>query len=258
MTKLIILAAGEGTRLKEHTVSKPKCMVTLKERTLIEWQLCIAKTSGLDDIIIIGGYKFEQLKFLEKQNVKLAYNPFFSATNMVSTLFCVKEQLKDTVLISYGDIIYSKNILIDVINFKGDIGVVADLRWLSYWEQRSSNPLDDAESFKVNEDGYIIDIGNKENKLDNIEAQYIGLIKLSGKGTIILKKIYDQCLLKGNINGKKIEKAFMTDLIQELIFSGERVSPIFTKDPWIEIDTVEDLNNEITTKRLNDIVSTLQ
>ena len=50
----------------------------------------------------------------------------------------------------------------------------------------------------------------------------------------------------------------MTDLIQELIFSGERVSPIFTKDPWIEIDTVEDLNNEITTKRLNDIVSTLQ
>ena len=254
MIKLIILAAGEGTRLYPYTKNLPKCMVKIKNRAIIEWQLLITKRSGIDNITVIGGYKFDKLKYLKKQNIKLEYNPQFSKTNMVSSLFCIEDKLKGNILLSYGDIIYSKNILDLVINSKDDIGVVTDLEWRPYWEKRTETPLDDAESFRVDRDGNIIDIGFKESNLNNIQGQYIGLIKFSETGINTLKKTYNKCLEKGSINGKAVNNAYMTDIIQEMIFSGHKIRPVYIKDPWIEIDTVDDLENNVTIDRLNHII----
>lgn len=254
MIKLFILAAGEGKRLRPFTKDKPKCMVNLEYKPLIEWQLSVIEKLNLKDITVVGGYKFQSLKNL---GTKLVYNPLFASTNMVSTLFCVEEKLEGNIIVSYGDIVYSKEILSSAINFNGDIGIVADLNWKTYWENRSDDPLSDAESFKVNENGHIIDIGNKEDKLENIQAQYIGLTKLSKKGVAILRETFKRCKSLGFANGKKIEQAYMTDLIQEMIFSGYKVQPIYIDNPWIEIDTIEDLNSEVTKNRLNSIIKNL-
>ena len=60
--RAIILAAGEGKRLRPYTNNKPKCMVEIEGKSLIDRQINVLNKNGIDDIIIIGGYKSEMLK----------------------------------------------------------------------------------------------------------------------------------------------------------------------------------------------------
>ena len=55
----IILAAGQGKRLYPLTKNKPKCMVNLFGKTLLEWQISVFKQCGITDISIVTGYHSE-------------------------------------------------------------------------------------------------------------------------------------------------------------------------------------------------------
>lgn len=247
-TKTIILAAGEGTRLMPYTSDRPKCMVEIDGRSLIDRQLEILKNNGISEIIIIGGYKATMLKM--KSN-KLLINDIYNKSNMLWTLFCAENELHDEVIVSYGDIVYSSNVLQRLINSNEDISVIIDLDWEEYWKERNDNPLDDAETLKVNNEGYICEIGKKPQSISEIEGQYIGLMKFSKRGILKLKSLFHS-EKEGitNFLGKPVKNAYMTDFLQALIDSGERVSPIFINSGWIEIDTVNDLKSSISSERL--------
>ena len=247
-TKTIILAAGEGTRLMPYTSDRPKCMVEIDGRSLIDRQLEVLKNNGISEIIIIGGYKATMLKM--KSN-KLLINDIYNKSNMLWTLFCAENELHDEVIVSYGDIVYSSNILQRLINSNEDISVIIDLDWEEYWKERNDNPLDDAETLKLNNEGYICEIGKKPQSISEIEGQYIGLMKFSKRGILKLKSLFHS--EKDGITnflGKPVKNAYMTDFLQALIDSGERVSPIFINSGWIEIDTVNDLKSSISSERL--------
>ncbi len=83
--KVILLVAGEGTRLRPYTLDRPKCMVEINGISLIDRQLSVLEVEGLDDIVMIGGYKSDMLK---RDGVKLKINPRYYETNMVWTLLC--------------------------------------------------------------------------------------------------------------------------------------------------------------------------
>ena len=59
----IILAAGKGERLQPLTNNKPKCLVELFEKSLLEWQIKIFQNSGITDITIVSGYKSDLINF---------------------------------------------------------------------------------------------------------------------------------------------------------------------------------------------------
>ena len=135
--KVIILAAGEGTRLRPYTLDRPKCMVEIDGVSLIDRQLEVLKSEGIGDIVIIGGYKSEMLK---RGDIKLKVNDRYFETNMVWTLFSAEEELEGDIIVSYGDIVYSKNILKALIKSKADIAVTIDMKWEGYWRERNENP----------------------------------------------------------------------------------------------------------------------
>ena len=64
--KSIILAAGKGTRLKELTKSKPKCLVKIQGKSIIEYQLEIFDNFKFDEILLVAGYKSKKLNYLNK------------------------------------------------------------------------------------------------------------------------------------------------------------------------------------------------
>ena len=115
--KAILLVAGEGRRLRPYTLDRPKCLVEINEKSLIDRQIEILESEGINNIVLIGGYKAEMLK--NKGN-KLKINKKFSETNMVWTLFSAEEELEGSVIVSYGDIVYSQEVLKKLINSKED------------------------------------------------------------------------------------------------------------------------------------------
>lgn len=164
---------------------------------------------------------------------------------MVETLFCAEKELNESVIVSYGDIIYQKNILKKLIDSPDDFSVVIDKNWKNYWQIRFSNILDDVESLRL-KDGYIMDIGQKPNSLDNIDGQYIGLMKFQHNALSTLKTFYhnskEQSKLGTNPLNPKIPftKSYMTDLLQGLIHNGQNIKAIEINGGWLELDTLND------------------
>ena len=116
----IILSAGEGSRLYPLTKNKPKGMVNLFKKNLLQWQIDTLRSCGVEDITIVKGY-LEQLINFKKINYK--QNKKYSTTNMIETLFCATDKIIGPTIISYGDIIYQKEVLEKIIHSKAEISV---------------------------------------------------------------------------------------------------------------------------------------
>jgi L-glutamine-phosphate cytidylyltransferase len=247
--KVILLVAGEGKRLRPYTLDRPKCMVEIDGISLIDRQLAVLKAEGLDDIVMIGGYKADMLK---REGIKLKTNSRYYETNMVWTLFSAEEELEGDVIVSYGDIVYSREILQALLRTKEDIAVTIDKEWEIYWRARNDDPLDDAETLKLRENGTISEIGQKPTSLDAIEGQYMGLMKFSAKGVKQIKDIFHAAFNNSELLGEDVENAYMTDLLQSVIESGKPVVAVQVNGGWIEVDTVEDLESDVLSCRIKE------
>jgi len=245
--KVILLVAGEGKRLRPYTLDKPKCMVEIDGVSLIDRQLAVLKSEDLENIVMIGGYKIEMLK---QYGIKLINNPRYYETNMLWTLFCAEDELEGDVIVSYGDNVYSREILKSLLKSTADIAVTIDKEWESYWQARNEDPLDDAETLKLREDGTIGEIGQKPKSLNEIEGQYMGLMKFSANGVKQIKEIFNSAIKDKKVLGKEVENAYMTDLLQAVINSERQITAVPIFGEWIEIDTVNDLELPVTRDRL--------
>lgn len=241
--KLIILAAGEGKRLRPYTNDKPKCMVKYQDKEIISHILEITKPY-VSDIAIVGGYKFEVLKeFLKDENIKFYQNNKFDTTNMLYTLFCAKEFLDDDVIVSYADIIYKSEIFKKLVEAENDFSVIVDKKWKELWLQRMPNPLEDAETLKI-QNGKIKEIGKKPKSYDEVEAQYIGLIKIKKSFLQTMVKFYESLDKNANFDNQNFENMYFTSFIQGLIDKFDCISPVYIKGGWVEIDSVLDLKTK--------------
>jgi len=241
MTCCLILAAGEGTRLRPLTDSLPKALVPLLNKPLIMHQIETLEKSGIDNIKIVTGYKSEKLENLGYPTIK---NNLFNRTNMVESLFCARNFLKESkedILISYGDIVYEKKNLEIVLDTIGDIVVMVDDGWLTLWSERNEDPLNDAETLKFNKEGYIYEIGKKPKSIDDIESQYTGLIKISREKVNSLIAFYDSLERETKYDQRPFEQMYMTTFLQLLIEGSWSVKPAHINHGWLEVDTLEDL-----------------
>lgn len=243
--KVIILAAGRGVRLHPLTRDKPKCLVKLFGKSILEYQIECFKSCGINNIIIVRGYLDDKITFPNMIYVK---NKKFRKTNMIYSLFCAETFFKNSnsLIVSYGDIIFEKRILKKLLSSKEDFSVVIDQNWKKYWNTRFTDPLSDAESLRINKNGHITDIGKKVKSMEEINGQYIGLMKFQGNAINKIRKKYDY-LKKMSLKGENLlnsntvfEKSFMTEFLMYLINSGEKIKAVQIKNGWLELDSIND------------------
>jgi choline kinase len=241
--KIIILAAGQGTRLRPLTDNQPKCMVNFRGKPVIDYIIAVVKKSGINNIVVVDGYrKYVLEQHLAGQNIKFITNESYGNTNMVSTLFCAIPELNDDIIISYADIIYTPEIIQKLIEDQDEFSVVVDKNWRELWAMRMEDPLQDAETMKINNEGRIYELGKKPQSYDDIQGQYIGLIKIK-KSFIKTFIDYYQGLDKTSMyDGKNFDNMYMTSLIQSIAGHVKKPKAVLIEGGWIEIDSVEDLN----------------
>ncbi|MBW8039148.1 MAG: phosphocholine cytidylyltransferase family protein [Planctomycetes bacterium] len=230
--KAIILAAGRGSRLKGITDDRPKCLSIVRGMTMLESQLSVLKTGGVDEIIIVTGYKNQ---VLEMFGCRTVHNLQWEETNMVVSLLCASEEFAHGAIVSYSDIIYGKDIVSQLAKRTEDIVIVYDRDWKRLWELRFEDPLQDAESFVIDSDGRIRDIGRKVQSLEDVQGQYTGLMRFSKKA---FEWIEDFCDRQPE---KVLHKMDMTTMLRSLIKERYPVYGMAIDGGWCEIDTETDL-----------------
>lgn len=235
MTTVVHLAAGRGSRLRPLTDDRPKPLVELAGRSLLDWNVETLEEAGVDTQVVVTGYKAEAI---EERGYETTHNENHADTEMVYSLFCAEEAFErgDDLVISYGDIVYDRSIVEALLEADGEINVVVDRAWRDLWESRFENPLDDAESLRIR-DGEITSIGNEDATYGEIEAQYVGLVKVRGDRVGAFADAY-RALEDGDLDPEDVH---MTRFLQHLIDDGWSVRSVPVEHGWIEVDTLSDL-----------------
>jgi choline kinase len=241
MTRAVILAAGFGSRLMPLTCDRPKGMVSLLGMPILARQVAVLRKRGITDISIVGGYCAQRLHTL---GLPIISNPVYETTNMVESLMCARALMDGTqdLIMAYGDIIYSPEVLDALLVEVGDVIVSADRGWRRLWSARMDDFTSDVETFRLHEDGGVAELGKRPKSLDEVEAQYIGLVRFSARSHARLLAFYDGLDREGLYEGQPYLKMYMTSFIQQLIDAGWIVRPALIDNGWLEVDTLEDLH----------------
>lgn len=241
----LCLAAGQGSRLRPITNHKPKAMVSVADRPIVDWLTDTARQVGVEDLVVVTGYNGEMLETHLDRDVRTFENPAYDSTDMLHSLWCAETALEGPVVVSYSDILYTPTVLERVLDSSHDVVVAVDEDWRSYWERRHEDPLEDAESLTLDADDNITSIGQPVDSMRAPEAQYVGLVGFSEAGLEQFRTAYNDAEASAErsigADRRSFEMLHMTDLLQRVVDRGGDVHAERIAGDWVEIDTPRDL-----------------
>ncbi len=227
----IILAAGRGSRMGHLTDEYPKCRTVLAGKSLIQWQLDSLRGADIIEIALVRGYLADTFEF----DLHYFDNRRWAESNMVRSLLEADQWLSQhPCIVSYSDIVYSTRSVQHLLACNSDLAITYDPNWIELWSARFEDPLSDAETFKL-KDNRLVEIGLRTDTLEDIEGQYMGLLKFSPPGWFLIKKLLSR------FSGEQIDKMDMTSLLQYAILAKIHVEAVAIEDAWYEVDTESDL-----------------
>ena len=240
MVNIVILAAGKGSRANSHTKDKPKCLIDVAGKPILHHQLDLFADLSIQNICIVTGYLAEKL---DKYPIKKIYNPNYSTSNMLASLFSAKSWWNscEDLIICYGDIVFQRENLEKLLACSDDISIIIDEQWLNLWRLRFEDPLCDAETLVVDRNDFIIELGRQPKTYEKIHAQYTGLIKVSGNKISKFGDFFEALDHGQKYFNKHIADLHMTDFFQLLIDAAWKIRGVRVKGGWLEVDTESDV-----------------
>jgi len=229
--KAVILAAGAGSRLYPITLNKPKCMVKVGGRFILDYQIRAYSVARIEEIIIVGGFKINQIKkYCEKIrgiNIKIIENGDYQTTNNMYSLYLAKEELEGNgFLLSNGDVIFDPRIVINLVRSKISDSIVCD--------KRSKN--EKHMMISINDSGYMNDIDI--NIPSSIGINSVSILKFSPRYS---KLLFEE--ISNIINEENDLNVWFEIALKRLLKSKQLIMYPFDVDGkrWVEIDTYADL-----------------
>lgn len=241
MDRVIVIAAGMGSRLEHHTDERPKCMVRVGGKSILDHQLDALRANGVDDIHIVRGYLSDRLVV---PGATYYENAAFRSNNILHSLFFAREAIDGPLLTTYSDIVYTSGVVERLLDSPHDISLVVDREWAKAYEGRDDHPPEQAELVEM--DGERVTRVGKVVGPGDAVGEFIGLAKYSAAGARALREAFDEVRQRLDDddpfqNAALFRKAYLTDLFQEMIDDGVELGVTFIDGEWREIDTVQDL-----------------
>lgn len=115
----ILLCAGLGSRLLPLTAERPKCLIEVGGRTILEHQVEALRAAGVRRITVVGGYRFDQLeRFVEdrwaaEERPELVFNPFFAVASSIGSVWAARHRLDSEFCLLNGDTVYDPALVAD-------------------------------------------------------------------------------------------------------------------------------------------------
>jgi len=230
MTNAVILSAGQGKRLSPLTDSRPKCLVQIGGRPILEWQIRALAEAGVEDISVVTGYGADAVEAMLMTtslpaDVRTVYNPFYTVADNIGSCWAAKDLIGPDSLLLNGDTLFEPEIARRVLaKALAPISVTVD-RKDSY----------DADDMKVRRDGdRLLAIG--KTLTDPVDGESIGMIRFRGDGGARFVRAMDRAL-----RDEATLKRWYLSIIDALAREGGVGVVSIEGLAWSEVDFLRDL-----------------
>jgi phosphoenolpyruvate phosphomutase len=227
----IVLAASRGSGLGATTADRPKCMVDVRGKPLLHQLLGTLDECGITDVTVVRGYRKDTIP---ASGITVVDNDAYADTGEAASLACALPQLEGEAAVVYGDVLFRRYILDELLESAADVTVVVDSVHTS-----TANPRDLVTATIRNTGRYHDD---EPALLTGVAAhpaqaagQWIGLMYLSAQGTQ---------LVRNELEAMQAEDALAHADLPALLLRISRHHPIaihYITGHWLDVDTTADL-----------------
>lgn len=235
-TRAIVLAASRGHALHELTHDRPKVMLSIGGKPLLQRMVDEFKKRGINHTTVVAGYKAETIT---TGGIHLRLNPQHASTGELQSLLCAREDFHPSMIITYGDLLFRSYVLQDLMETPGEIVIVVD----SAGDSRISGSPDyvycsrpdDRSLFR--EDVHLRHIAERDKvELGVPEGRWIGMLRVQGQGCAWLQDALAELQQQKDFSGLTIP-----DLLNHLVGQGHPVAVHYIHGHWLDVNTIEDI-----------------
>jgi len=249
----VVLAAGEDGALGELTRDRPKCMLDIKGKTILERQIEALNASGIKDIAVVRGYQKAAIRYPQ---LRYYDNERFASSGELASLMLAEDELRGPVVCMYGDVIFDEAIINRLLRARGDVVIAVDRAYYDLVRSGNGAVPERAHDLVVTEEapvsGYRFVPSSSGARVQRIGQQlapqqahgeFIGLVLLSERGAKLVREVHAELARthRGRFHeAESLARASLTDLLQELIDRGHEVTCADVYKGWMEIDSFDD------------------
>ena len=231
----VILAAGMAKRLRPLTDTKPKCLLKVGNRTLLERTVRAMQQAGITEFVVVTGYRGDQIRSflenlepldnLEKPTFHFLHNADYEHNNNIYSLWMA------------GEVVRGKDFLLmdsDILCDPAAVVCIAQMQEPALALNRHELGEEEIKVI-VDADGHITEINKTCNPADAI-GESVGIEKMTAAYSEAIYKELDQMITKEGLIDIFYERAF-----ERLIPQGYTFKVVDTTDYFsYELDTPED------------------
>lgn len=234
--RAIILAASQGAELGELTQSRPKAMVPVNGQPLLHRLVAQFRGEQMKEVVVVRGFARDEVN---APDVRFVDNAEFAGTGELLSVNKAAAFLEGSAVISFGDILFRRYILRNLLLDSGDLTLVVD----AAWQQRA--PSGSSLDYITASHPYSLKYGEEEAELrdmgahlkpENIHGEWIGLVKTSAKGSQILRAALAELSTRPNFQTLRFD-----DLFRHLIAAGQTIRVLYITGHWLDVDDLNDL-----------------
>lgn len=233
----IVLAASRGRGLEAVTAERPKVMLPVAGKPLLRWLVDAFKKHAINDITVVGGYRADAI---DTAGIKLVLNERYAQTGELASLACAVDagELTTDTMISYGDLLFRRYILRDLVENDAPFTVVVD----SSHSQASNRTARDFAYCSAPDERALF--GRKtllqrirSGKADSTppDGRWIGLLSVRGKGIERLRSMLAELRSQPDFDSLDVPA-----LINALIDAGEQIEVQYVHGHWCGVNDLED------------------
>lgn len=229
--KAIVLAASRGVSLGTLTEDRPKAMLPVNGKPIIDAYVDELRSLEIADVVVVRGYRKERLN---SSRYRTYDNDLYDETGELYSLYQAREELEGNVLLSYGDCLFRSHVLRDLLDSDGAMSVIVDAG-----SRAGSRVRDLARCTRpYTNDFFNHDIAlhgiDRKSSVEEAHGEWTGLLMLNEETSSLARQLLEEMAVEPDFRTMGIP-----DLVNRL---NERQAArvIYIKGGWVNINDISD------------------
>ncbi len=234
-TRAIILAASQGSELGEATKARPKAMLAVGGVPLLHKLVATFREERIKEVVVVRGFAKDEVT---APDVQFIDNDEFATTAELASVHKAAAAIEGDVVISFGDILFRRYILSNLLGEAGDIVIAVD----SGWRQRKAvGQVDYVETsrpftLRYSEDVVTLKAMSAGLPEERINGEWIGLVKCTPRGAKLVQESLGELAKDPGFDSLRFP-----DLFRHLLDRGVEIRVLFITGHWLDVDNLDDL-----------------
>jgi choline kinase len=219
--RAVILAAGRGHRLREVSGDRPKCLTPIGTSTLLDRQFRSLRRCGIDDVVVVAGYRAEEVRKACDAGIKMVINARYSTTNSLYSLWLARNLLMEGFVVLNCDVLFHDQLLWNLLTARHEDALLM---------AAAEGQVYSDEEMKVRvRNGCVSAIAKTLDPAES-DGENVGIAKFGAAGAAILVNELERVLVDGG----------MREWLPGAFDRFARIRPLHVVEtrglPWTEID----------------------